>query len=82
MGIEPESEAWEVRVRLNQDGRQPVSLWTFFFEVLTTVTFAEQGGRRNKSYGRALLRRLARPPRISRGWKWAGLRAWSTLPNS
>jgi len=29
MGIEPESEAWEVRVRLKQDAQQPVSLWTF-----------------------------------------------------
>ena len=29
MEIEPESEAWEVRVRLKQDAQQPVSLWTF-----------------------------------------------------
>ncbi len=45
MGIEPASEALEVRVRLKQDAQQPVSFWTFLFEVLTTVTFAEKGGK-------------------------------------
>jgi uncharacterized protein YndB with AHSA1/START domain len=47
------------------------------FEVLNTVTFAEQGRKEHSRCGRALSKRPPRPCRISREWKRAGPKAWN-----
>ena len=51
------------------------------FEVLTTVTFAKQGGKTKQKLQARVIMETARAAPYLAGMERAGVKAWSALPN-